>query len=84
MKTCRFSLIRALILAWMVIGLTACSHHHSTPRPGVDTGPKNSPEQGRQILSDNAKQNETSGKPKPLMSLKPKPIKNHLKVGNIL
>jgi len=46
----------ALLLTGMLIGFTGCSHPHPTSTPGIDTGPKNSPEQGKQILSDNAKQ----------------------------
>ena len=64
MKRPRFSFTHATVICCMSFGLAACSHHHSTPPPGVDTGPKNSPEQGMEILSDNAKAKRDAWKDK--------------------
>ncbi len=84
MKKCRFSLTRTLILVWMVTGLAACSHHHSTPRPGVDTGPKNSPDQGKQILSDNAKQKRDEWKTKTFEEFKAQTYKEPFEGGKYI
>jgi serine protease len=54
MKKCSLSLTRTWILAGMVIGLAACSHQHSPQESNGGTGPRVSPEQGKQILSANA------------------------------
>lgn len=84
MKIFRFSLIRTLFLAGTVIGLAACSHHHSTPPPGVDTGPKNSPEQGKQILSDNAKQKRDEWKTKTFEEFKAQTYKEPFEGGKYI
>ena len=81
MKNCRFSLSRALILAGMVISLGACSHHPSTSPPSVDAGPKNSPEQGKQILSDNAKQKRDEWKTKTFEEFKAQTYKEPFEGG---
>jgi serine protease len=84
MKRCRFSLTRTLVFAGMLIGLGACSHHHSTSPAGVDTGPKNSPEQGKQILSDNAKQKRDEWKAKTFEEFKAQTYKEPFEGGKYI
>lgn len=64
MKSYRFYFTRALMAVGMVIGFASCSQLHTAPLPVVDSGPKNSPDQGKQILSDNAKQKRDDWKTK--------------------
>jgi hypothetical protein len=68
----------------MLIGLGACSHHHSTSPSGVDTGPKNSPEQGKQILSDNAKQKRDEWKTKTFEEFKAQTYKEPFEGGKYI
>lgn len=49
------SLWGRVMLACLVLWMGACSHLQGKPKVAEDVGPKNSPEQGMEILSDNAK-----------------------------
>ena len=83
MKHCRFSLTRALLLSGMVIGLAGCPRH-TTPMPPVDIGPKNSPEQGKQLLSDNAKQKRDEWKTKTFQEFKAQTYKEPFEGGKYI
>ncbi len=83
MKNYGFFLIRTLILTWMVIGLAACPRHTTPPRP-VDIGPKNSPDQGKQILSDNAKQKRDEWKTKTFEEFKAQTYKEPFEGGKYI
>ncbi|MCA9423017.1 MAG: matrixin family metalloprotease, partial [Nitrospira sp.] len=84
MKNCRFFLARVLIVAGMAIGLVACTHQPSTPGGTVDTGPKNSPDQGKQILSDNAKQKRDEWKTKTFEEFKAETYKEPFEGGKYI
>lgn len=67
MKRHQFSFTYAAVICCLSVGLAACSHQrHSTPTPipAVDSGPRNSPEQGQALLSENAKDQRESWKDK--------------------
>ncbi len=84
MKKWRFFLTRTLILVWMVLGFAACSQHHTTPLPSVDARPKISPEQGKQILSDNAKQKRDEWKAKTFQEFKAQTYKEPFEGGKYI
>lgn len=84
MKSCRFFLNQALTVVGMVIGLAACSQLHTTPLPAVDSGPKNTPDQGKQILSDNAKQKRDEWKTKTFEEFKAQTYKEPFEGGKYI
>jgi hypothetical protein len=67
MKFTRFSFTHAAVICCLSFGLAACSHQSNstpTPPPVVDSGPRNTPEQGQTLLEDNAKAQRESWKNK--------------------
>ncbi len=58
MKRRRMSFtIPATVICCMILGLVSCSHQQSnppTPNPVIDSGPRNTPEQGKILLDENA------------------------------
>lgn len=84
MKSCRFFLNQALTVVGMVIGLAACSQLHTTPLPAVDSGLKNTPDQGKQILSDNAKQKRDEWKTKTFEEFKAQTYKEPFEGGKYI
>lgn len=78
MKFPRFPFTHAAVICCLSFGLAACSHQSNstpTPPPVVDSGPRNSPEQGQTLLEDNAKAQRESWKNKTFEEFKAQTFK---------
>jgi len=53
-----------VLLSCLALAMSGCAHHEAKPGTTKDPGPKNSPEQGMEILSDNAKAKRDAWKDK--------------------
>ncbi len=84
MKKCSLSLTRMWILAGMVIGLAACSHQHSPSGTDGSPGPRVSPEQGKQTLSENAKRKREEWKNKTFEEFKAQTYKEPFENGKYI
>jgi len=87
MKRPRFSFTNVAVICCMGFGLAACSHHpHSTSTPPsvVDSGPRNTPEQGQTLLEDNAKAQREIWKEKTFEDFKAQTFKEPFEGGKYI
>lgn len=73
-----------VVLACLALWMGACSHLDSKSRVTEDTGPKNSPEQGMKILSDNAKAKRDTWKEKTFEEFKAQVYKEPFEGGKFI
>lgn len=73
-----------VVLACLALWMGACSHLDSKSRVTRDIGPKNSPEQGMEILSDNAKAKRDTWKEKTFEEFKAQVYKEPFEGGKFI
>ncbi|MDX1412430.1 MAG: matrixin family metalloprotease, partial [Nitrospirales bacterium] len=87
MKLIRFALLSMLLPLCAVLSSGGCATHSSpppsTPRP-ADSGPKNSPEQGQELLSENAKEKREAWKDKTFAEFKAQVYKEPFEGGKYI
>ena len=64
MNRCHYALTTFILLSGLTLGISACTHSHTKPDRPADLGPKNSPEEGKEILAKNAEAKRTAWKDK--------------------
>ncbi len=87
MKPLQFFFTHAAVICCVGFGLAACSHQeHSTPTPIpiVESGPRNTPEQGQALLEDNATVQRESWKEKTFEEFKAQTFKEPFEGGKYI
>ena len=80
----RHALSTLMLLSCLVLGMSGCVHHESKPGTTQDSGPKNSPEQGMEIISDNAKAKRDAWKDKTFEEFKAQAYKEPFEGGKYI
>jgi len=80
----RHALSTLMLLFCLVLGMSGCVHHESKPGTNQDSGPKNSPEQGMEIISDNAKAKRDAWKNKTFEEFKAQAYKEPFEGGKYI
>ena len=73
-----------VLLSCFAFAMSACTHQSNKPKMPTDPGPKNSPEQGMEILSDNAKAKRIAWKGKTFAEFLPQVYKEPFEGGKYI